>query len=139
MRKRKKSAFYICLSTIFAFIRQYYFPNPFDVLGAGVTITTCGIPVFLPSVALNFFVEPFMNAFTYLVVKLYYIGGSAPALGSCLYMLFYYLHTIFLSWGLLAYPSSRAISLIIGIYIAMHVLFVMLKNKISSILRVYNL
>lgn len=130
---------YNIVSSLFSLIRQFCVSNPFDVLGVGISVTVYGTPFPLPPEFLNILAEPLMFVFTRGVVRCYYASGSAPLGGCCLYMFFYLLHTDMLRLLLIVYPSTGYISLIGGIYVAFHILFVVIRNKISSILRVYKL
>ena len=127
---RKKPSFYAVVAAVFSFVRQFLIPNPFDALGEGLTITVSGLPVLLTPVILNLAAEPMIYAVTFGVVKLYYRGGSAPALGSALYMLFYWIHTGLLRYILAAYPSIWLIMLMVAVYVGIHGIAVTVKNKL---------
>lgn len=60
-------------------IRQFCLPNPFENLPNGIII--------------NWIAEPILHAITFGVVGLFYRERSAPALGSFLYLVFYFIHT----------------------------------------------
>lgn len=60
-------------------IRQFYIPNPFEPRA--------------DAWLLNLIAEPVMYMITFNVVGIFYARGSAPALGSFLYLIFYFIHT----------------------------------------------
>lgn len=70
---------YKIIASISLIIRQFYIPNPFEPR------TDAWI--------LNIFAEPIMHMVTFSVVGIFYERGSAPALGSLLYLIFYFIHT----------------------------------------------
>ena len=101
-------------------IRQFYLLNPFEALGDGLIVNIGETPMVLPPEVLNWIAEPFMHVVTFAVVGLYYDRGSAPALGSFLYLLFYCTH-IFLLWLMsLAGFTTWAVVLTVAIYIVCH-------------------
>ena len=122
---------YGTLSGIFWFIRQFLMPNPFDVLGEGITVAIGGAPFLLSPDALNWIAGLFLPAFTFAVVGLYYARYSFPALGSILYMIFFCLHTFILYLMSWAYPSIFLIVLIGVVYIGLHVGYLVLERKIN--------
>lgn len=110
-------------------IRQFCVPNPFEALGNGLVVNIGEMPILLPPVVLNLIAEPFMHEATFAVVGLYYDRGSAPALGSFLYLLFYCIHT-FLIWLMsLTGFATWAVLLIATIYVGCHVGLNRLKNR----------
>lgn len=122
---------YCLLSTAFLCIRQFCLPNPFEVLGEGLTVVWQGVPILLAPILLNWIAEAFLHPITFGVVGLYYTRGSEPALGSILYMAFYAVHTGVLYLLCRAYPSTF-LMVLVGIgYFAMHALFFWLRNKID--------
>lgn len=68
------------LYTIFAvasiIIRNFFLPNPFECFGD-------------KAIWINFIAEPFIQTVSFGLVGLVYVRGSAPALGSFLYLLTY--------------------------------------------------
>lgn len=60
-------------------IRQFCVPNPFEPRA--------------DALFLNIIAEPIMHFITFSIVGLFYKRGSAPALGSFLYLFFYFIHT----------------------------------------------
>lgn len=72
-------AIYKFIATISVFIRSFYLSNPFVNCENGVLI--------------NFWVGIILGPITYGVVRLYYRGGTMPAVGSILYLFFYIVHT----------------------------------------------
>ncbi len=123
---------YLALSGIFWFVRQFFMPNPFEVLGEGITITIQNSPVLLTPEILNWIAGFFLPAFTFAIVGWYYSRGSFPVLGSILYMFFFCLHTFILyliSW---VYPSIFLIVLIPVVYICLHIGYAFLEHEINS-------
>jgi hypothetical protein len=121
---------YLALSGIFWVIRQFFMPNPFEVLGEGITVTMGSTAILLSPDVLNWIAGFFVPALTFAIVGLYYSRGSCPAWGSFLYMLFFCLHTFILYLMSWAYPSIFLIVLIAVVYIGLHVGGVILKRKI---------
>jgi hypothetical protein len=121
---------YLTVATIFWFIRQFFMPNPFEVLGEGIAITTLGSPILLTPEILNWIAGLFLPAITFAIVGLYYSRGSCPVWGSVLYMFFFCLHTFILYLMSWVYPSIFFIVLIAVAYIGLHVGVVILKRKI---------
>ena len=67
---------YRCIALLFALVRLIFLPNPFECFGnAGFFI--------------NMFFEPIIHVIAFALVGLVYERGSAPILGSFLYMLAY--------------------------------------------------
>ena len=73
MRKLSLYGLIVSASTI---VRQFVLPNPFECFGDG-------------AVLINWIAEPFIHIVAFLIVRNFYISGSAPALGSLLYLLAY--------------------------------------------------
>lgn len=120
---------YKLIATISIFIRQFYIPNPFEALGNGLVVNIGEISMLLSPEVLNWIAEPFMHGITYTIVDLYYERGSAPALGSVLYLIFYCIH-IFLLWLMsLAGFATWAVSLILVLYIGCHIGINRMKNR----------
>jgi hypothetical protein len=109
-------------------VRQFAIPNPFDVLGEGLTVTIGGAPILLSPELLNWIADPITAAFTFGLVGLHYISRSDPALGSILYMFFYALHIGFLYLILSIYPTIWLMILIGVVYIGLHITIIVLKN-----------
>lgn len=66
------------LISIFSFmIRNYVLPNPFDCFGE------------IYAFWISLFAEPFLHGITFELVGFFYQKGSAPFLGSLLYLFFY--------------------------------------------------
>lgn len=107
-------------------------PNPFEALGAGLTITISGVPVLFPPFLLNLLAEPIMYMITYVVVGMYYDRGSEPALGSILYLLFYCVHTFVLWLMSLADFSILAVGSLIFVYIGGHIFINRLRYSIFA-------
>lgn len=85
---------YGLIKTISVIIRQFLVPNPFEPRA--------------DALLLNLIAEPFLHIITYNIVGIFYESRSAPALGSFLYLLFYFVHTGllilmgFFSWNKIA-------------------------------------
>lgn len=122
---------YLALSGIFWVIRQFFMPNPFEVLGEGITVTMGEATILLSPDVLNWIAGFFLPAITFAIVGWYYSRGSCPAWGSFLYMFFFCLHTFILylmSWG---YPSILFIVFIAVVYIGLHVAINIFKNQFN--------
>ena len=104
-------------------------PNPFEALGEGLTVTIAEAPLLLTPELLNLIADPIIGAITFGVVGLYYKKGSAPAIGSILYMVFYAIHIGLLYLLLWIYPIGWLMVLIGVIYIGLHIGVVFLKNS----------
>lgn len=124
----KEGLMYKLMATISILIRQFCIPNPFEALGDGVVVNMGEVPILLPPEVLNWVMEPFMHVVTFAVVGLYYDRGSAPALGSFFYLLFYCVHTFLLWLMSLVGFATWAIVLIAVIYVGFHVWLYTLKN-----------
>ena len=123
---------YLALSGIFWFIRQFFMPNPFEVLGEGIAITVLGSSLVLTPEILNWIAGLFLPSITFVIVGLYYSRGSCPVWGSLLYMFFFCLHTFILYLMSWAYPYILIIVLIAVVYIALHVGIGILRSNINS-------
>jgi len=111
---------YKLIAAISILIRQFCIPNPFDALGDGLIVNIGETSILLPPGVLNWVAEPIMHMVTFAIVGLYYDRGSAPALGSFLYLLFYCVHTFLLWLMSLAGFSTWAVVVIVVLYIACH-------------------
>lgn len=111
---------YKFIAAISILIRQFCIPNPFDALGDGLIVNIEETSILLPPGVLNWVAEPIMHMVTFAIVGLYYDRGSAPALGSFLYLLFYCVHTFLLWLMSLAGFSTWAVVVIVVLYIACH-------------------
>ena len=121
---------YLYLAGIFWAIRQFFMPNPFDVLGEGITVTIGDSPLLLTPDCLNWIAGLFLPAITFAIVGWYYRRGSFPVLGSILYMIFFCIHTFILYLMSWAYPSIFLIVLIGVAYIGLHIGLAILERKI---------
>lgn len=94
---------YKLISVISVFVRQFCLPNPFECFGAS-------------AVLINWIAGLMMAPITYLIVGYLYEKGSAPVLGSLLYLLTYALFTILL-WimGLFSFAWWWILILLIAI------------------------
>ncbi len=124
---------YSILSFLFWIIRQFFIPNPFEVLGDGITLMINGTPLLLTPDTLNWIAGFGLPAFTFAIVGLYYLRGSEPAAGSILYMVFFCVHTGILHLMSLAYPAIWLIILIGVVYIGLHIAALSLINGTNSI------
>ena len=124
---------YLTLAGIFWAIRQFFMPNPFEVLGEGITVTIADAPILLSPDVLNWIAGLFLPAITFGIVAWYYRKGSFPVLGSILYMIFFCIHTFILYLMSWAYPSIFLIVLIAVAYIGLHVGFEILRRKIHEL------
>ena len=115
---------YATIATIFWIIRQYAIPNPFEALGDGITIILADSPFLLSPEILNWIADPIISGMTFLIVGLYYMRGSAPALGSILYMVFYTIHIGLLYLLLSIYPLFWLMIVIVLLYIMIHILLI---------------
>lgn len=89
-----------------------------------------GVPLLLTPEILNWIADPIIAAITFGVVGLYYLKGSAPALGSILYMVFYAVHIGLLYLLLSIYPIIWLMVLLGTSYIILHIGIIFLKVKI---------
>lgn len=124
--------FYSIVAALSTLVRQFLLPNPFDPLGEEFAITVNDVVMPLHPLVLNWIAEPFLHAFTFAVVGIYYRKGRHnPALGSFLYLLFYSVHV-----GMIYIVSSfgfarAAIIIVIVAYAALHIGINILKNKLA--------
>jgi len=94
---------YKLVAGISSIIRQFCSPNPFEPRP--------------DAWFLNLIAEPFVHLITYVVTGLFYRSGSAPALGSLLYLTFYYVHTgLIMLMGYFQF-TKIAIIIIVVLYI----------------------
>ena len=119
---------YKLILTISTLVRQFCIPNPFEALGKGAKVKTGATYILIAREVFNWVAEPFVHVVTYASVGLYYDRGSAPALGSFLYLLFYCLHTFLLWLMSLAGFAVWAVMLIIALYIGMHLVLLKMLN-----------
>lgn len=120
---------YKLMAAISILIRQFYIPNPFETLGNGLAVNMGKTSMLLPPEVLNWVAEPFMHGITFVIVGLYYERGSAPALGSFLYLIFYCIHTFLLWLMSLAGFATWAVALIVVLYIGCHIGVKWLQNR----------
>ena len=124
LRRLIEIKIYTALATLFWLIRQFVIPNPFEALGEGLTIIIGESPLLLSPELLNWIADPIIASLTFLIVGLYYISGTAPAVGSILYMVFYVIHIGLLYLLLSIYPTIWLMILIALLYIAIHITLV---------------
>ena len=78
------------------------------------------VPIMIQPEPLNWIAEPFAYCVTFGVVGMYYDKGSAPTMGSFLYLLFYCIHTSLL-WLMSLYRFAIwAVVIILVIYVGLH-------------------
>lgn len=111
---------YKLIAVISILIRMFYLPNPFVALGAGLVINMGEMQIVLSPEVLNLVAESFVHMVTFSVVGLYYNRGSAPAIGSVLYLVFYCIHIFILYLVSLAEFKMWAVVTIVVLYILCH-------------------
>ena len=79
----RKLSFYSLMTIISTLVRQFVLPNPFECFGDKAII-------------INWVAEPIIHVIAYGLVGLFYIKGSAPAIGSFLYLIAYALIVVLL-------------------------------------------
>ena len=123
---------YSIIAWISYLVRTFCLPNPFEFLGDSFVVDILGVTITMNPFMLNFLVvSPLLHIITYAVVGLYYSRGSDPAKGSFLYLLFYCIHAgLLYLMGLFGF-ASWAIALILVVYIAAHIGYNSLKNRLS--------
>lgn len=131
LRRRIVIKIFTIVSTLFWIIRQYAIPNPFDALGAGLTIYIGESALLLTPEVLNWLADPLIYGVTFIVVGLYYRSGSEPVLGSILYMVFYCIHIGLLYLILSCHPITWLMIVIAVAYIALHIAALILKSRID--------
>lgn len=72
----KKISLYCIITVASVIIRQFFLPNPFECFGESAAL-------------INWIAEPIMQVLAYAIVGLFYVKGSAPALGSLAYLFTY--------------------------------------------------
>lgn len=70
----KRISLYGVIASVSTIVRQFVLPNPFECFGNKASL-------------INWIAEPFIHIVAFLIVRNFYISGSAPALGSLLYLL----------------------------------------------------
>lgn len=91
---------YKLMAALSLLVRQFYVPNPFEPRA--------------DAWLLNVIVEPFVHSITFAIVGLFYKRGSEPALGSFLYLLFYFVHTgLLMAMGFFKWEKIAMISIVV--------------------------
>ena len=72
----KRISLYGIVTVVSTIVRQFYLPNPFECFGDKATL-------------INWIAEPIIHMFAYVIVGMFYTRGSAPAVGSLLYLFTY--------------------------------------------------
>lgn len=124
---------YISMAGISTVIRQFLLPNPFDKMTKSFIVYIGKIPLTLTPDILNWIAEPFLYVITFALVGCYYSKGfDSPVKGSFLYLLLYAIHVGLLS--IIAYFnfSILAILFVLAGYVAFHIGYNLLKNRISG-------
>ena len=94
---------YHIMKIISIWVRFAYMPNPFGSIENGEVY--------------NILAEPVLHIATFFVVGLFYDRGSEPALGSLLYLIFYFVHVgIILLIGFFGWTSAGVI-IILAVYV----------------------
>lgn len=124
---------YIFASSLFALLRQFCFPNPFEVLDPGLTIVLNETSILLAPDILNLLAEGPLGVITFGVVRIYYRDRSKPLNGSILYMMFFFVHSTFMQIFFKVYPQKLFVGLLIIAYILLHIGLIMVRNKIENI------
>ena len=112
---------YKIMALISVVVRQFYLPNPFEALEEGLEITLNNNQFIMGPECLNLVTEPLIHIITFAVVGLYYERGSAPVLGSLMYLFFYCMHAFILWLMSLTSFTYWAVLFILVIYICFHV------------------
>ena len=119
---------YAVIATISLIIRQFIISNPFEVLGEGITLVLDNSEILITPEVLNWIVEPAIHAITFAVVGIHYEVESFPALGSILYLVFYWVHVWLIRLMALSGFSVGIVLLIAILYIAIHFALLQIKN-----------
>lgn len=107
----KKLSLYGVMSLISVIVRQFMLSNPFECFGE-------------KAVLINWIAEPIIQGIAYLIVGLFYVKGSAPALGSLAYLAVYAAGIGFLwlcglfafAWWWVALMIIALIAVIVGLF-----------------------
>lgn len=110
---------YLLMTVISTLVRQFVLPNPFECFGDR-------------AVLINWIAEPIIHAVAYGIVGLFYIRGSAPALGSIAY-LFVYAAIVGILWlcGLFSF-AWWWIAILVVAFIALIAGIMYIKDKIEG-------
>lgn len=108
---------YKIISLLSVFIRQFLLPNPFAAMPNGELYNWIATALLFP--------------ITFFIVGFFYESGSAPELGSFLFLIFYLLHT-----GLIAlcgvFNFNTIACIVIGVtYVGILIGVVIIKNRFS--------
>ena len=96
---------YALVSVISIVVRQFLLPNPFECFGDSAWL-------------INIIAEPIIQVISYLLVGLVYKSGSAPALGSFLFLLTYAASTSLLwLFGIYKFAWWWIALLVIGFFV----------------------
>lgn len=98
---------YKIIATISVLIRQFVLPNPFKSFGL------------IGSIVANLIAEPIVHILAFGLVGIFYARGTAPALGSFLYLICYAVitGTLYLM-AMFAFSLSSIIFILLIVYVA---------------------
>lgn len=110
-------------------VRSFAIPNPFESL-QGETIEIVGIENPIIPEVINILFESLLALFTYKIVGFYYDKSERkPLKGSILYLFFYCVHTALIFVIVQFNFSALSITLVILIYIVVHILLTTITSK----------
>jgi len=124
---------YKFISVISVVIRMFYLPNPFEPLNGKYTFMLLNAEIPITADIINWVAEPLLHFITFSITGLYYSKGrDNPAKGSLLYLFFYCVHVGLIYVLSLFSFAKLAIILVLILYIAAHIVFNVLKNKLIN-------
>lgn len=125
---------YRFIAFISVLIRQFILPNPFEPLGENIPITINEIVIMLTPDLVNWIAEPILHTITFTIVGIYYKKGyNNPSVGSFLYLIFYIFH-VGLIYIISCFRFSWiAVIIVLALYLALHIIINVLKNKLSTL------
>lgn len=108
---------YKFIATISTFLRVFVVPNPFLELELGL--------------GYNILAEPLLHIITFSIVGSYYRKGiESPAVGSILYLFFYWVHTgLLMLMGHFAW-NKVIIAIIVIAYLGVHIVINRIKERL---------
>lgn len=121
---------YSIIAALSAFIRTFYLPNPFEVIG-DIAIPFMGTAIAIPPIVINFLAAPILHAITYGVVGLYYTRHkNSPAFGSFLYLLFFCIHVGLLYLMAMMKFALWAVLAVLVAYMLCHMFINAIRHKL---------
>lgn len=124
---------YKFISIISVVIRMFCLPNPFEPLNGKYTFMLLNAEIPITADIINWVAEPLLHFITFSITGLYYSKGrDNPAKGSFLYLFFYCVHVGLIYVLSLFSFAKLAIILVLILYIAAHIGFNALKNKLIN-------